>query len=195
MKLSSYRDGKLLYHLTSLKNLPSIISSGLCSRASLKGKFDDVADSEIIVGRGAKTLENMVPFHFFAGNPFDGRVLTDHKNKDFCMIAVPRVLAKENNWKILPKHPLSSAGVSLVDYNDGMDLIDWELMDKRDYKNTDCKLVCMAECLSPNTVPANNFRSIAVKDEKTKKEIEKLLTKNNITNVFVDVNKWYCSIK
>ncbi|EMI5489606.1 DUF4433 domain-containing protein [Providencia stuartii] len=191
----SYRDGKLLYHLTSLKNLPNILSSGLCSRASLKGGFVDVADSEIIVGRGAKTLENMVPFHFFAGNPFDGRVLTDHKDKDFCMITVHRAFAKENNWKILPKHPLSSAGVSLVDYDEGIDLIDWDLMDTRDYKNTNCKLVCMAECLSPSTVPANCFQSIAVKDEKTKKEVEALLTKNRIKSVFVDVKDWYCSIK
>ena len=36
--------------------------------------FLDVADHEILLSRAVHRLERYVPFHFFAGNPFDGRI-------------------------------------------------------------------------------------------------------------------------
>ncbi|WP_231039737.1 DarT ssDNA thymidine ADP-ribosyltransferase family protein [Proteus alimentorum] len=58
---TSIRDKALLYHLTCLNNLPNILETGLRSRASLSDDFIDVADGNIIQGREAKTLEQMVP--------------------------------------------------------------------------------------------------------------------------------------
>lgn len=187
----SIRDKKLLYHLTCMDNLSSIIDTGLRTRSSLKGKFKDVADGQIISGRGAKALETMVPFHFFAGNPFDGRVLVDNKNLTFCMITVQRSTAQQNQWKILPKHPLASEGVELMDYDDGMKTIDWKVMDTRDYKNANCKLVCMAECLSPVTVPASSFFCIYVKDESAKKRVEKMVEGKNL-NFYINIMEQFC---
>ena len=45
-------------------------------------------------------------------------------------ICIQRELARENNFKILPKHPLSLASYQLYDYDEGFNLIDWEIMTK-----------------------------------------------------------------
>ncbi|EPC4488748.1 TPA: DUF4433 domain-containing protein [Serratia liquefaciens] len=180
-----------LYHLTCIDNLDNIISSGLRSRASLGNDFVDVADGEIIQGRGAQTLETMVPFHFFANNPFDGRVKNDHKDKIFCLIAVNRNFARQNSWKIIPQHPLASTGLQLMDYDSGFAAINWELMNQRDYRNTECKSVCMAECLSPKTVEAKDFASFYVNNDKSKKHVEGLLKASNLSK-FVNINPAMC---
>ncbi len=44
------KEQKLLYHLTSLGNLSSILELGLVSRSEVN-EFDDVADPEILAGR------------------------------------------------------------------------------------------------------------------------------------------------
>lgn len=52
MAMDHIKDGKLLYHLTKLKNLESIIQNGLLSREAVLKKrllFQDVADKEIIL--------------------------------------------------------------------------------------------------------------------------------------------------
>lgn len=83
------RTQSYLYHLTSVANIPSILKRGLLARASLnQGDFADVADSEIIEGRRQQDLERYVPFHWFAKNPFDGRVHQDRPDEDFVLVAV-----------------------------------------------------------------------------------------------------------
>ncbi|MGY2799686.1 hypothetical protein ACVWV0_003862 [Ewingella americana] len=183
-------DQALLYHLTCMDNLPSILDTGLRSRASVKGEFVDVADGEIITGREALNLQTMVPFHFFTKNPFDGRVLRDHNTKSFCIISVRRTFANENGWKVIPKHPLSSSSaVSLLDYDQGMAQINWEIMNTRDYKNAECKSICMAECLSCVTVEPENFCCIYVKNDDEKKYVEGLIKKQGLS-IFVTVNSY-----
>ena len=183
-------DQYLLYHLTCMDNLPSILDTGLRSRASVKGEFVDVAHGEIITGREALNLQTMVPFHFFTKNPFDGRVLKDHKEKSFCIISVCRAFAKENGWKVIPKHPLSTSSViDLLDYEQGMAQIDWELMNIRDYKNAECKSVCMAECLSSVTVEPKNFHCIFVKNDNEKKYVERLIKQQGLS-ILITINTY-----
>lgn len=158
------RAKKLVYHLTSLDNMPSILSSGLLPRAQLQG-FVDVADPDIIADRRRLRLEYHVPFHFFARNPFDGRVQHDHPQKAFALIAVQRSLARARGWKIIPRHPLAGREIEVLDYDPGMDAIDWGVMNKRDYADQNCKCVCMAECLSPIPVSADLFQAVYVKND------------------------------
>ncbi|GBO90520.1 MULTISPECIES: DarT ssDNA thymidine ADP-ribosyltransferase family protein [Marinobacter] len=165
--MTAIKEQKLLYHLTSLNNIGSILDNGLQPRAGLE-EFHDVADAEILVGRGEHGLENYVPFHWFSRNPFDGRVQKDRSNEDFALITVRRALAVGNNWKILPRHPLSKQEFRLYDYQEGFDLIDWKLMESRDYKDNECKSVCMAECLSPGPVSASDFFKIFVPTEQVR---------------------------
>ncbi|MFJ4346088.1 DarT ssDNA thymidine ADP-ribosyltransferase family protein [Pseudomonas sp. NPDC089401] len=158
------QSGKLLYHLTSLENVPSIFERGLLPRSQLAG-FHDVADQEIIKGRGTHGLENYVPFHWFARNPFDGRVQRDHPQKQFVLITVHRSLAERDNWKVIPCHPLAGTEFRILDYRAGLAAIDWQTMNRRDYLNQDCKNVCMAECLSPHAVSSALFFKIFVPSE------------------------------
>ncbi len=150
--MADIKDQKLLYHLTDIDNIPSILKDGLMPRAELNG-----ADSDIIESREGLGLENYVPFHFFANNPFDGRVQLDHVEKNFVLISVRRDYAKANGWQIIPRHPLADQDIELMNYDDGFNAINWSKMHERDYSDDESKSVCMAECLSPNMVEASRF--------------------------------------
>lgn len=179
------RAKKLIYHLTSLKNMASILDSGLLPRSHLDG-FVDVADPEIIKSRKGLSLERHVPFHFFAKNPFDGRVQRDHPKQIFALIAVQRHVARTRGWKIIPRHPLADGEMELMDYDDGMNAINWEVMNKRDYSDQDCKCVCMAECLAPGPVTADLFHAIYVKDDEAQKHVRELIN-GRYRALYVDV--------
>lgn len=179
------RTQKLLYHLTCLTNLPSILLHGLMPRGALES-FVDVADQEIIADRHKLGLEHWVPFHFFAKNPFDGRVQRDHPHKRFALITVRRSDAKSLGWKIIPRHPLAGDNTRLVDYDAGMDEIDWDAMNRRDYSDQYSKCVCMAECIAPSVVSPTLFQSIQVKDAASAVEVRQHLRKANLS-LFVDV--------
>ncbi|VVN00326.1 hypothetical protein PS684_02661 [Pseudomonas fluorescens] len=152
-------EGFLLYHLTSVENLEGIFRDGLKPRADLTD-FADVADGEILKKRKILKLDSFVPFHWFAKNPFDGRVQADNPEKKFVLICVYRSFAQKNNWKIVPQHPLAGDEIELLEYDEGFEAIDWDLMNTRDYSNSECKNVCMAECLSPGVVAPEDFSMI-----------------------------------
>ncbi|AXK52662.1 DarT ssDNA thymidine ADP-ribosyltransferase family protein [Pseudomonas protegens] len=155
------KEQKLLYHLTALENLSSIFQNGLRPRSQLKG-FKDVADAEILKKRQALGLENYVPFHWFAANPFDGSVQGNKRDTQFVVISIRRSFAIEKDWKVIPRHPLANDTIQLLDYKAGFEAIDWDAMNQRDYHDPHCKSVCMAECLSPTVVSANDFFKIFV---------------------------------
>ncbi|MEE4636438.1 DarT ssDNA thymidine ADP-ribosyltransferase family protein [Pseudomonas alliivorans] len=167
----SIKDKSFVYHLTSVDNLEGIFKEGLKPRASLAG-FVDVADSDIIKKRKALKLDTYVPFHWFAANPFDGRVQRDRPTSKFVLISVFRTFAKENGWKVIPRHPLANEAIQLLEYDAGQDAIDWKLMDNRDYQHAECKSVCMAECLSPCIVAPKTFSRIYVPNEEVRKLCE-----------------------
>ena len=149
--------------------------------------FVDVANDEILEGREALGLENYVPFHWFTKNPFDYGAVRGNKDKEFVLITIKRAYAKRNNWQVICRHPLAREGVELLDYADGMESIDWDLMNKRDYDDDDCRSVCMAECLSPNSVPARNFFRIYVSSEENKAFMQQSLKKAGL-KMDVDLN-------
>lgn len=185
--MGDIQNGKLLYHITSVQNAQSIIESGLLPRRTING-FDDVADHSILNSRAAHDLDNMVPFHFFAKNPFDGRVIKSNPEKEFMLITVLRQYARNNRWLVIPRHPLSGAP-QIMDYDQGMGAIDWVLMNKREYNNVECKLTCMAECLSPGPIPPRDFNSITVKDENAKGYVLSILASYGLSNaMYVNVN-------
>ena len=138
--------------------------NGLLPRAKIKG-FTDVADPEIIANRSRLQLEHYVPFHWFSRNPFDGRVQEDLSAQCWVLISVKRTLAQAENWHVVPRHPLASEDLQLLSYTQGVEQIDWDTMNKRDYHDPYCKSVCMAECLSPGTVHPDKFFKLYVKND------------------------------
>ncbi|EHK7404364.1 TPA: DUF4433 domain-containing protein [Vibrio parahaemolyticus] len=173
--MTSIKNGKQLYHFTALGNLESILKQGLLSRSQLE-HFEDVADPEILTDREKYKLDTMVPFHFFNSNPFDGRVCINNPDKKFVYIVIHRDTAKNNNWQIIPKHPLSGE-CELHTYVDGMNAIDWKVMDQRDFKDPISKCICMAECLSPNTVLPKDIFAIYTANDHDAKFVQTLKAK------------------
>ena len=184
--MKNIKDQQLIYHLTALDNIPSILQNGLLPRSKLR-QFQDIADCEIIQLRKRLSLQDYIPFHFFARNPFDGVVQKNYRNKQFVIIAVRRTLAKIKNWKIIPQHPLANESIDLLDYNDGMQVIDWETMNRRDYRDPYCKNVCMAECLSQMIVTPQMIAVIFIADSKAMATINKLLISSRL-NIKIIIN-------
>lgn len=185
--MADYKNKKLIYHLTALKNIPSILEKGLLPRNQLT-TFQDVADKEIIQKRQGLVLEGYVPFHWFVGNPFDGIVQKTHKTTPFALIAVHRSLAATRNWKILSRHPLANGEMELHDYAAGFETIDWETMNQRDYRDPNCKSVCMAECLAPSPVAVSQFFAIYVRNAVLEQKIRTMVNRQGVA-VGVDVNE------
>lgn len=168
------RNKQFIYHLTSLENLEAIFQNGLQPRNMLYG-FDDVADPAIIRFRRENDLNDYVPFHFFARNPFDGRVQIDYPDKTFIYICLKRSFAREHNFRIIPIHPIAMGDeLVLYEYDEGMENIDWDTMESTDFQEPYCKQVCMAECLSYRVIEAVEFDTIYVKDEETKNLVEQI---------------------
>ena len=190
----SIRDRKTLYHLTKLDNLDNILEYGLISRKLLIDKgldFEDVADSEIINFRSEMNLEQYVPFHFYPHTPFDWVVQNNNPDSDFIYICISKEIAEYNNFNIIPMHPLSMNPFHIYGYNEGIEAINWDLMNKRDYNDPECKSVFMAECITNLIVPYKVFQSIAVKNSDIKKIVEdkirKYKEKNNIIEtIYID---------
>ncbi|MEG1039007.1 MAG: DarT ssDNA thymidine ADP-ribosyltransferase family protein [Pseudomonas sp.] len=181
------REQKLLYHLTSIENLSSIFQNGLRPRAQLD-TFTDVADAEILSKRKTLGLEQYVPFHWFAANPFDGSVQRSRPDSQFAVISVHRNFAIKNRWKVIPHHPLADDGIQLLEYAEGFEAINWDVMNVRDYHDPRCKSICMAECLSPDVVSAGDFFKIFVSNAEVEALCEAKMREAGVT-VQIGVNR------
>lgn len=179
--VAKVQDGKLLYHITALENMESILKEGILSRVDVENKDilqKDVANSEIIQKRKSLKILKYVPFHFFEKTPFTGTVFNNHTDTTFCTITIHRDFARRNNFKICTAHPLSKESEDdILDYDEGFAAIDWDSLEKRDYSDEKSKNVCMAECLAMSPVLPKNFHSIFVPTEEIKKKIEELATR------------------
>lgn len=190
------KDGLLLYHLTKLSNWESIIKNGLVSRREVKKnnyQFEDIADSEIIDKRLHLGLDNYIPFHFHTKSAFDYAVKRRYPNDCFIYICIKRDFARMNGFKILPKHPLSTDEVTLFDFENGIDMIDWDAMEIEpwecgfeDYN----RQVRMAECLTDKKIPINCFHEIAVENNQIKETVETMLRDITGSKPYVNVRPW-----
>ena len=195
MGIEDTKTGKLLYHLTKLSNLDSILKHGLRPRKYVLGNkllFEDVADTDIMKKRTGLGVDKYTPFHFHPYSSFDVAVKNKYSDKEFIYICITRELAKQNKFKVLPRHPLNMNEYKLLDYEIGFKEIDWDTMHTRGIQDPYTKQVKMAECLTELSIPARLFHSICVKDEATKLLVEKSLIKHRINKKppFVDIRVW-----
>lgn len=197
MGLERVKEKKLLYHLTKAYNMETIINQGLLPRRYLLKQnmiFSDVADPKIISKREELELDKYTPFHFHPYSAFDVAVKKTYLTDKFVYICIKRALAEFNNFKILIKHPLSQQDCVLYDYNDGINKIDWDSMEKVGATDEYSKNVKMAECLTDKCIPAELFQCVYVPDEEVKQYIEKLFEDKGIIEQPPYVNiqpKWF----
>jgi hypothetical protein len=195
MGMGDVKTGKLIYHLTELNNLDSILEHGLLSRKEMIEKeliFEDIADQEIISKRKQLGLDDYVPFHFQPYSSFDKAVKSTYSDSEFIYICVSRELARHNKFKILATHPTSAEASDLYEYDEGLANIDWDAMHTMGTENTRIKHIKMAECLTNLIIPGDCFQCIYVSNKKTKAVVqEKLKAKGSINPPYVDEQKWF----
>ena len=102
-------------------------------------------------------MDEYIPFHFHPHTAFDLAVKKQHANDEMMYICISRKLARKNNFKVLPKHPLSLEDYQLYDYEEGFKRIDWDTMAKIGLTDSDSKQTKMAECLSAKVIPGRLF--------------------------------------
>jgi hypothetical protein len=78
--------------------------------------------------------------------------------------------------------------MELLDYAAGFEAIDWEEMNRRDYRDPNCKSVCMAECLAPGPVPVSQFFAIYVPSVESERKVRTWANRQGVS-VGVDVNE------
>lgn len=171
-------DGQLLYHLTALRNLDSIIQYGLLPRSQLIQNgmcFEDVADPSIIDKRSVLNLDRYVPFHFHPYSSYDVAVKNSH-HEEFIYICIYRTYARRMGFLVLPMHPLSVTDhFELLPYDEGIKQIDWDAMEQSATLSPYHKSVHMAECLTDQPVPVNGFFAIYVRNEDVQKIVQEKL--------------------
>lgn len=174
------KDGLLLYHLTQVDNFKSIVENGLMSRKSINDGgvcYCNIADMEIVDKRTELGLDKYIPFHFHPYSAFDVAVKNRYDAKRMMYMCISRKYAKDNDFKILPKHPLSEDECRLYDYDEGFKLIDWGTLTTR-YINTDyAKEVKMAECLTDKRISITEFYQLFVPTQQVKAELIDIMNK------------------
>lgn len=184
------KDGKLLYHLTTIDVFESIVVNGLLSRKELnaqKIKFTDTANHDILIERERLNLSGYIPFHFHIHTKYDTAVKNTHTDKTFIYLCIHRNYARAMNFLILPIHPASTEQPNLYSYDEGINKINWDIMELK--KSDELpngvteelrNLVRMAECLSPNKIDISDFLSISVKDDDSFYKVKEILKKHRI---------------
>lgn len=194
MGIENTKDGKLLYHLTRLSNIESIIEHGLLSRRKIMKKevdFYDSADGEIISKRTRLGLDKYIPFHFHPYSSFDVAV-KNSTDEEFVYICITREGAKHNKCKIIPRHPLNLESLEVMEYDKGFDEIDWDTMQEKGRDDDYARQVKMAECVTDLKIPAKHFSRIYVRSNETKVYVERKLREKGIVSSppYVSIGVW-----
>lgn len=150
----------------------SVIESGL--------HFGDIADPDIITKRQELGLDIYTPFHFHPYSAFDVAVKNTHKGEDMVYLCIDRETAKRNEFKILPKHPLSVNDCKIYEYEEGFNLIDWDTMMETNRTDDYAKHVKMAECLTEKSIAIDVFTCMYVASEEVKQKVENIFRENDV---------------
>ena len=183
MGIETAKNQNLLYHLTKLSNLESIIEHGMLPRRKVIEQrlgFGDVADAQIISKRQELGLDIYTPFHFHPYSAFDVVVKHKYRNEDMIYLCITRRKAQLDNYKILPKHPLSVSECQLYNYDEGFEKIDWETLQEKNRLDGYAKQVKMAECLTEKTIYINEFYCMYVKSDIVRDKVIRILNDNGV---------------
>lgn len=183
MGIETAKNQNLLYHLTKLSNLKSIIDHGMLPRRKVIEQrlgFGDIADAQIISKRQELGLDIYTPFHFHPYSAFDVVVKHKYQNEDMIYLCITRRKAQLDNYKILPKHPLSVSECQLYNYEEGFEKIDWETLQEKNRLDGYAKQVKMAECLTEKTIYINEFYCMYVKSDIIRDKVIRILNDNGV---------------
>lgn len=187
------QNGKLLYHLTHIDNLTSILKYGLQPRKMLNSNsFTDSADPDIILKREEYQLDTYVPFHFLPNTAFDNAVRYKNGSTNCIYICITRNLAIANNFKIIPRHPLNDHP-GIFTYTEGFRTINWDLMNENistasSEDQINIRMTKMAECITNEIIYPDKFFCIYC----SSKFIDRVLeSTSKFPNIHVNEGVWF----
>ena len=61
-------------------------------------------------------------------------------------------------------HPLAMEKLEMYEFDEGMEKINWDLLEERDYTDHECKMTCMSEVIFPIKHDITSFFSIVYKN-------------------------------
>ncbi|MBR3771619.1 MAG: DUF4433 domain-containing protein [Clostridium sp.] len=114
-----------------------------------------------------------------------------YKEKEFVYLCMYRNKARDMRFEIIPRHPLNMNPFKMYNYEEGMEIIDWDTMDLREYSNYECKEICMAECVHKGDLGIDNFSGIYVRTNEAKCYVEDILYEYGVTSVSVFLSPNY----
>lgn len=170
------RNQKQIYHLTHIGNLRSIIKNGLLPRKQVIENdllCTDVANEDILERRSINDLDSYIPFHFYPNTAFDNAVRYQYGAENFVYITYWRDRARQNGFKIVPRHPLNG-DFQIYEYDEGVELIDWDVLNRpmSEFMDGDscnyAKEVKMAECLYGGPISIDEVAYIYCNESRVK---------------------------
>lgn len=204
---------KLLYHITDINNLESILQhGGLLASNVVKQKdveYENIAHNNIQDRRAMKivplpphgNLHDYVPFYFASKSPMlyaihKGQVEGYEKGQNQIIYLISRTDIIHNaglDYVFTDGHAVMGFTEFFKNLED-LDKVDWEVMKSRFWFDTeedpDRKRRRQAEFLVHEAVPINVLLGFAVKDEEIQRKVEEVIDKYNIDKP-VAVRYWY----
>lgn len=184
--------GKLLYHLTHIDNLTSILRYGLQPRKMLNSNsFTNSADPDIILKREEYQLDTYVPFHFLPTTAFDYAVRNKNGSTNCIYICITRNLAIADDFKIIPRHPLNDHP-GILSYAEGFRTIDWNLMNENistasSEDKVNIRMTKMAECITDEIIYPEKIFCIYCSSKCIDRVLE---STSEFPNIHVNVGVW-----
>lgn len=197
--MTSLADTILLYHLTHINNLPSILQrESLWSHACIKThevSYSDVANQDVQTRRERTkipigmcgNLHDYVPFYFAPRSPMlyvIGRQHPPQQNMVYFMTSTAMIQQHCPAFVFTDAHAIRRLTNFYEELTD-LDKIDWPIMKATIWTDTDedpnRKARRQAEFLVHNEVPLKACLGFAVYDEQIKHRVEQLLQQNGIS--------------
>lgn len=190
---------RLAYHFTHVLNLPRILSDGELRSDSLVSSLGslsvEISDPEVKAKRRqfvvpippGGVLADYVPFYFAPRSPTlfraaSGRVPGFDGGQDelvFLVVDLDSLIAFGRSVVVTDGHPIACLTLFLPDRHSVEEGVDWELMDKLRWADTEADGDRLrrrqAELLVQQSVPLGEVLGFAVRSEKTQEVVAALL--------------------
>ena len=201
---------KLLFHMTHIKNIPSILENkGLLANSEIGEKkisYQDVANLDIQSRRSGTIvplpphgdLHEYVPFYFAERSPMLYSINNNGINqREIVYFVTKTTILHESGlpYVFTDGHAIMFLTEFYSQLND-LDKVDWTIMKEKYWADTeedpDRKRRRQAEFLVHRKVPMDVFLGFAVKDAAMQEELEALLQLHHINKpVYIRPNFYY----
>jgi len=193
-------DNFMVWHLTNINNVPTILEDGLLSRNLLKEKkrvFIDNSPDDLTEKRSRLGFDDYVPFHFFPLNPYD--IFEFQRNRDreeiFCFLTVKDEDVIKLGGKAVLGYSNHKGSVEFLDYGKTLKKID-DIRQHTDYMKRKEKFDALGECLIPHRVSPEYIYSIVIGSETHRDIIEEFVDLYIPKGLLIEVkpgyfNRWF----